>query len=204
MSNRDNTAGQFKTLFMHSLDALLIIDAESERILEVNRTAHRLLGYTRKEIIGKRFTSLLPPMTEDSRKSKADEIKTFGAVFVQEFLRADGSHRVMDMTFTMIPWDCQQAILATLRDVTERVKVEEERERLIRDLQEAMEKIKTLKGLLPICANCKKIRNDDGYWQQIEVYIHEHSDADFTHGICPECMKTLYPEFYDENDEKQS
>ncbi len=63
-------------------------------------------------------------------------------------------------------------------------------------LQEALDNVKTLKGLLPICANCKKIRDDQGYWQQVEVYIVDHSDADFSHGVCPDCLTTLYPEFY--------
>jgi PAS domain S-box-containing protein len=63
-------------------------------------------------------------------------------------------------------------------------------------LQDALAKIKTLSGLLPICAACKKIRDDKGYWNQIEVYIRDHSEADFSHSICPECAKKLYPEFY--------
>jgi PleD family two-component response regulator len=65
------------------------------------------------------------------------------------------------------------------------------------ELQEALAKIKTLAGLLPICASCKKIRDDKGYWTQIETYIRDHSEAEFSHGICPECMKKLYPDFAD-------
>jgi DNA-binding response OmpR family regulator len=64
----------------------------------------------------------------------------------------------------------------------------------IHELSQAIEQIKTLRGIIPICANCKKIRNDAGYWQQVEVYVHNHTEADFSHGICPECMKILYPE----------
>lgn len=62
-------------------------------------------------------------------------------------------------------------------------------------LEEALDKVKLLSGFLPICCNCKKIRNDTGYWEQIEVYIRDHSEAEFSHGICPECMKKLYPEY---------
>ena len=69
---------------------------------------------------------------------------------------------------------------------------EEERERLICRLQEAIASIKTLQGMLPICASCKKIRDDKGYWTQIEEYIRDHSGTEFSHGICPECMKKLY------------
>jgi hypothetical protein len=72
--------------------------------------------------------------------------------------------------------------------------VEKEKEELIEELQRAFQEVKTLRGFLPICANCKKIRNDEGYWQQIEGYIQEHSEAVFSHGICPACADLLYPE----------
>jgi ABC-type phosphate/phosphonate transport system substrate-binding protein len=81
-------------------------------------------------------------------------------------------------------------------ELAERTKIEAERERLIAELKDALNNVKTLKGLLPICASCKKIRDDKGYWSQIEEYIGSHSDAQFSHGICPECMKKLYPQFY--------
>jgi PleD family two-component response regulator len=64
------------------------------------------------------------------------------------------------------------------------------------ELQEALAKVKLLSGLLPICANCKKIRDDEGYWQDVAVYVRDHSEADFSHGICPGCLKELYPDFY--------
>ena len=77
------------------------------------------------------------------------------------------------------------------------LKQSEEDLRYERDnLQKALAKVKILRGLLPICSNCKKIRDDKGYWNQIEAYIRDHSEADFSHGICPECAKKLYPEFY--------
>jgi DNA-binding NarL/FixJ family response regulator len=79
----------------------------------------------------------------------------------------------------------------------ERQKLETERERLIHELQEALSKVKQLSGLLPICASCKKIRDDAGYWTQVEVYMRENTEIDFTHTVCPECTKKLYPEYYD-------
>ncbi len=75
-------------------------------------------------------------------------------------------------------------------------KAEEERERLIRELENALAEIKTLRGIIPICSSCKKIRDDEGYWHQVEVYIRDHSEAEFSHGICPECAKKLYPEIF--------
>ena len=86
------------------------------------------------------------------------------------------------------------ANLAQQREIDERKRVEEEREKLIYELQEALNKVKTLSGLLPICASCKKVRDDSGYWNQIEVYIRDHSEADFSHFICPDCAKELYPD----------
>ena len=75
-----------------------------------------------------------------------------------------------------------------------RAKLEFERESLIKELREAMAKIKTLSGLIPICAWCKKVRDDKGYWQNVEQYVKEHSQADFTHGMCPDCQKKYFPE----------
>jgi len=69
-----------------------------------------------------------------------------------------------------------------------------EREAMIAELQEALANVRTLSGLIPICASCKKIRDDKGYWQQVEAYISAHSDAVFTHGLCPECAAKLFPE----------
>jgi AmiR/NasT family two-component response regulator len=67
------------------------------------------------------------------------------------------------------------------------------------ELQKALGHIKTLSGLLPICSSCKKIRDDQGYWQQVEIYIAEHSEADFSHGLCPDCMQKLYPDSYEKS-----
>ena len=72
--------------------------------------------------------------------------------------------------------------------------------RLNAELQDAPAKVKTLSGLLPICSSCKKIRDDEGYWNQLEAYIQEHSDVLFSHGFCPECAKKLYPEIFGDDE----
>ena len=79
-----------------------------------------------------------------------------------------------------------------MRDITERKQAEQEREKLITELKEAISKVKTLSGMLPICTTCKKIRDDDGYWNRIEKYIMDRSEAEFSHSICPDCMEKLY------------
>jgi len=78
-----------------------------------------------------------------------------------------------------------------------------EKEKMIVELHEANEKIKILKGFLPICSHCKKIRNDEGYWQQLEKYISEHSEAQFSHGICPICAKEHYSELLSEQEKSR-
>ncbi len=88
-------------------------------------------------------------------------------------------------------WD---RVVVSLLDITERTRAEEEREKLVAELRGSLARIKTLSGLLPICSSCKKIRDDKGYWSQVEHYISEHTTAQFSHGLCPDCLQKLYPE----------
>jgi PAS domain S-box-containing protein len=90
-------------------------------------------------------------------------------------------------------------IIEISRDITALKKAEAEKDQLIEKLRKAFEKIKTLNRLLPICAHCKKIRNDQGYWQQVEEYLHDNADMLFSHSICPACMKKLYPGYGNAN-----
>jgi len=88
------------------------------------------------------------------------------------------------------------------KSIAAQKEVEEAKGKLIVELQAALAKVNKLSGLLPICASCKKIRDDKGYWNQIESYIREHSEAEFSHGICPECVKKLYPELHEKKFKK--
>ncbi|MCX6123032.1 MAG: PAS domain S-box protein [Ignavibacteriales bacterium] len=90
----------------------------------------------------------------------------------------------------------QPAIIGTIVDITDRKRAEVERERLITELQSTLAEVKTLRGLVPICSNCKKIRDDKGYWTQLEGYLQEHSQAKFSHGVCPDCAEKLYGKYY--------
>ena len=84
--------------------------------------------------------------------------------------------------------------LAVKEDITARKQTEAERSQLIQELKNALANVKSLSGLLPICASCKKIRDDKGYWDQVESYVQKHSEATFTHGLCPDCIRKLYPD----------
>ncbi len=93
----------------------------------------------------------------------------------------------------------QEAGLKRLREINQMSRLiearkiaEKEREKVIQSLKRALDEVKMLKGLIPICASCKKIRDDKGYWNQIESYIEQHSDAAFSHGLCPDCLDEIY------------
>lgn len=112
-------------------------------------------------------------------------------------IEKDGTSRYFVVTAT--PYfdidDNLTGIIETFQDITSRRLLEKEMEALIVNLRQAMDKVKTLSGFLPICASCKKIRDDKGYWNQIESYIREHSEAEFSHSICPDCAKKLYGDY---------
>ena len=103
-------------------------------------------------------------------------------------------------SISMLPWSIAFMILNALIGLSwGKIKqTDEEKSKVIKELQTALERVKTLSGMLPICASCKKIRDDRGYWNKIEAYIEKHSEAEFSHGICPECARKLYPEYYSE------
>ncbi len=89
---------------------------------------------------------------------------------------------------------------ATLEIVLYKAKMEKERKQLISELREALSEVKLLRGFIPICSSCKNIRDDEGYWHRIEAYIQKHSDAEFTHSICPKCARRLYPDLIIDDD----
>jgi len=88
----------------------------------------------------------------------------------------------------------KQRTLQLEGEIEERKQAEARQEQLVGELQSSLNEIKTLRGILPLCSFCKKIRDDEGYWEQVDVYIHQHSDAEVSHGVCPECMEKNYPD----------
>lgn len=184
---------------VESCDDAVIGKTLDGRVLSWNRGAERLYGYTAAEMMGQSISILVPP-------ARAHEVMEIGELLKQGHrldhletirLRKDRSQVEVDLTISPIKSADGQVVGASTvaRDISSRKQDERDRLRLIDDLSRALAQVKTLSGLLPICAGCKKIRNDAGYWQAVEVYIKEHSDAEFTHGICPDCARTLYPEY---------
>ena len=106
---------------------------------------------------------------------------------------------ILSRSFNSMVESVQRSQEELIMEITAREKAQAELAKTVLDLSDALEKVKVLSGFLPICASCKKIRDDKGYWTQIESYISAHSEAQFSHGICQECMKKLYPDLCDEN-----
>jgi len=136
---------------------------------------------------------------EDDREmvKSAMEDGLRGAVYKIEFriVTAKGKMKYLQGIGELERTDGRGPVMkGILQDITERKEHENEQKRLMSELQEAMARIKTLSGLIPICANCKRIRDDRGYWQRIERFIEERSQAEFTHSLCPDCERKLYGE----------
>lgn len=166
-------------------------------VVSWNKAAERMFGFTASEMIGRSNCLLVPPERLHELDESFERVGRGESVGRSETvrLRKDGSRFDVSITVSPIRNDDGTVIGASViaRDISERRREEREKLRLIEELTHALSHVKELKGLLPICASCKKIRDDKGYWQQVETYIKQHSDAEFTHGICPECAKRLYP-----------
>jgi PAS domain S-box-containing protein len=191
---------KFRSVAQSANDAIISSNSTGN-IVFWNIAAQKLFGYIEEEIMGQPLTILMPERYREVHKrgmerySSSGESKVIGKTLELFGQRKDLSEFPMELS--LATWNVDQDIFYTgiIRDITERKRVEEEREKLLLDLKDALERVKTLSGLLPICSACKKIRDDKGYWNQIESYIRDHSEADFTHSICPECSKKLYGEF---------
>ena len=189
--------------FREMAELLPTVIAETDldlRITYVNEVGLRTFGYSAADIeSGLSAMDLLPA---DEREKVAGRTKALlggGKPEPVEYrmLNKDGSELVAIVNSAPVLDHGQViGIRTTVQDITKRKRAEQDRERLIHELQEALDRVKTLKGLIPICANCKKIRDDEGFWHQVEAYVRDHSEAEFSHGICPECKKELYPEIF--------
>lgn len=186
---------RYTALFERSLDALYINDFEGN-FLDANQAGLDLLGYSRDEIDTTNYASLLEKDSLSvASESTAHLIETgFQKKPIEMKLKTKSGEYVWVETVGSLLYKdgTPFAVQGIARDITEMKRTAEERENLISDLKEALDNIKTLTGLIPICANCKKIRDDKGYWNQLETFIEKHSEALFSHGVCPDCAEELY------------
>jgi PAS domain S-box-containing protein len=185
---------------------VIIVALKSDQTVAlINRKGESVLGHPREDILGKNWFDLVVPQEErEASKSVFDRMLTREAgpdvgVFENSLVTRKGERRLFAWHTTMLRNESGAAVgtLSSGEDITERKKYEDDQDLLIQDLRTVLDRVKMLSGLLPICSSCKKVRDDTGYWSQVETYIEAHTDAHFTHGICPDCAMRLYPHLFE-------
>ncbi len=192
---------RYRMIAENARDMIWTLDL-SGRITYVSPSVKSLRGFTPEEAMEQSLTETVSPesvkiITADMEailRESTEKPSKRTQVHEIEYLCKDGSRIWMEAGSSGL-YDSSGRLLGLLgasRDITERKAAEAEKNKLIAELKEALKKIKTLTGLLPICSHCKKIRNDKDNWEQLEVYIKDRSEAEFSHSICPECMDKYY------------
>lgn len=159
----------------------------------------KVAGYSKEDIQGQNMLSFMTP--EDQLRAMEN------TVIMMEGRMGPQEYQMVKKNRDLIHFEVNGDVLRhddgtpfgmvyVCRNIDDRKQAEKEREKHIAALQQALSEVKVLSGLLPICASCKKIRDDKGYWNQIESYIQNHSEAQFSHGLCPECASKIYPKFF--------
>ncbi len=181
---------RYRNLFDSTVDGVYQVDAEGQ-FSHINMAGARIFGHTDpEEMIGR---DVIPYWRDPAaREAYIAELKLRKTLSAYHLLAKNKDGEPIELeTSSRVIEDSAGNYLGLdgiLRDVTERRRYEAEREKLVRELKEALAQVRTLSGMLPICASCKKIRDDKGYWNQIEEYITDNSEAFFSHGICPDCF----------------
>jgi PAS domain S-box-containing protein len=164
-----------------------------------NVSFEKYLGRHAADIVGKTVYELAPQHLADVYHQKDVELMENPGVQIYESNVAGKDGREMNVIFhkaTLLDRKGNvSGLIGVILDITELRKAETAKQNLIDELREALGKVRILSGFLPICASCKKIRDDSGYWQQIEIYIRDNSNAEFSHSICPDCAEKLYEEY---------
>jgi PAS domain S-box-containing protein len=198
--------GRLAGIVDSAMDAIITID-DAQRVVLFNAAAEKMFLCPSREAVGQAVERFIPDRFRSAHRDHIGDFsrsgvtnRAMGASLVTSGIRADGEEFPIEASISQIETNGQKLYTIILRDITDRRRAEAEREQLIVQLQEAIARIKVLTGLLPICANCKKIRDKEGAWNDLEVYLKIHSEAEFTHGICPQCARKFYPGFFDDGD----
>jgi len=193
VDTRENTDPKFKALMDASPDPIVTYN-KTGKATYINPAFEKIYGYTFQEMIGQNINFVPEDELEKTKQAWQRTLKGEKIYLETRRYTKDGNILHIQIS-TAIIRDKDQNHLESIvihRDITHFKQAEQEKEKLIADLKQALSKLKILNGLLPICASCKKIRDDKGYWNQLETYIQNHSDALFSHGICPDCSEKLY------------
>jgi PAS domain S-box-containing protein len=185
-----------RNFFENSHSIMLIIHPETGHILDANTTACEFYGYTKQELTKIRIMGINTLSEEQVRKEMQQAQRGKQKHFTFRHRLASGEIKDVEVFSGPITRDGEEVLYSIIHDISERKTHEQNRDQLIAKLEHALAEIKTLRGILPICASCKNIRDGAGNWTKIEAYICQHSEVDFTHGICPDCLSQLYPDLH--------
>jgi PAS domain S-box-containing protein len=182
-----------RILVEQSRDGIVVLD-QNGKVYEANQQYARMLGYSMEEIYQLHVWDWDTQWTKEQLLEMIKAVNDTGDHFETYHRRKDGTLCEVEISTNGAVCRGRKFIFCVCRDITERKRSEKEQKKLIKELEEALTEIKTLRGILPLCSFCKKIRDDEGFWEQVDVYIRKHSQADISHSICPECMKKHYPD----------
>jgi PAS domain S-box-containing protein len=163
-------------------DGFQAFDADF-KLTFMNRASERVLDRKAEHLLGTTIWNQLPALDTEVEQLLQRVMLERTSGFCETY------YAPVERWFSFHVNPFRDGISVLFRDISQRKNAEAERDRLIRELQAALAQVRTLRGLIPICAWCKKIRNDHGYWEQLEAYIKNHSEANFTHGMCPDCAR---------------
>jgi PAS domain S-box-containing protein len=186
-----------RLLIEESRDAIVVLD-QNAKVYEANNRFAEMLGYSREEVCHLHAWDWDALLSKEQILELAKTVDDAGHHFETRHRRKDGGIIDVELSNNGAVYRGQKLILCICRDISDRKRTEKEREELVKRLQDSLAEIKTLRGILPLCSFCKKVRDDEGYWEQVDIYIKKHSDVDISHGICPECLLKYYPEAYKE------
>jgi len=173
-----------------SIDMLCIAQF-SGYFKRLNPAWEKTLGFSRKELQSKPMFDFIHPDDRERTLEQNRKVRAGG-----QALAFENRYRCKDGSYRWLLWNSRadpehELIYAVARDITARKQADEERERLLLELQTALAEVKELQKILPICMYCKSIRNDENYWQTVEAYISHHTQTRFSHGICPTCYEKV-------------
>ncbi len=189
---------RFKAVSQSANDAIITISS-GRKIVDWNLAAKRIFGYSEEEVIGTEISVIIPNRFIENHVKNIDRILEGGEYHIigktAELYALHRNGNEIPIELSLSEWRTSSGVFFTgiIRDITERKRAQEERERMIKDLKNALEQIKTLSGIIPICAHCKKVRDDAGFWQQVESYVEKNSTAQFSHALCPQCADKYFP-----------
>lgn len=195
LSKEQEALQKFDRLFKMN-PALMVVSRIPDRVLvNVNDAFLKVLGFSVDEVIGKTSAELGLFVDDEEQKRVAHMLSEYGSIRDLDFRIKTKAGDIRDGLFSgeLIESQGVKYFLTVMIDITERKQAEAERQKTIQELSNAIAEIKTLRGIVPICASCKRIRDDKGFWDQVETYVAKHTEAQFSHAICPDCMKELYP-----------